>query len=362
MIDLNLILDYIDLMKFCSFLLLLLFSSANAMMDCVHILNRTKKIEVSELSVPNTFLSLNDKITDEKKYFFTQMHLLGYRVNAEGSQLKFTERKRYDRTTFKDLKGEMSQYFFDQMSTGALSHLSDVNQLLSEELPDPGMFPFEDWTGNRPFRGNIETMMEQNIFKPFINGKGNRANKVDLTFLEIYKKIVEGEPLFQDGNWLTVARIDGKDSKSPISKKYPNQKTERQHYWNLDGDPYDPAPTLQSERVRVAVNLVNGVEKEAEVFVKEQTTWFPLVFIKENGRWVRKTTIDGEPILKNCIKCHSTSEGLFGPTPKLKNYVRPPGWFEYEVPIHFNSEGQADEWSLRRAGGTNSAMADDGRY
>jgi hypothetical protein len=193
-----------------------------------------------------------------------------------------------------------------------------------QKAPDPGSYTFSDWRGR--FYGTIDQLMNDEIFRHIQNENG----KVALPAIQAVK--VPGA--WHNPDWRLVGRVPGKSSRSPLDNRFKGQNTMREFYWPTKEPPGDFSPTqVSAYNTRVAVNSVNGVEKEAEVFTYRDGEWHALLYERKEGKWIRKETDhQGKPVPEGCKSCHGRGSD-FGPTPKLPHFARPSGWFKYQAEI-----------------------------
>jgi hypothetical protein len=210
-----------------------------------------------------------------------------------------------------------------------------LNLALTHEIPDPSIVKFEDWKGRgdpwggsyaSTFGGSVDELVIGELFRV---SSAKDGTAIALPAYQVDKMAVEGADIFNNNNWANVGRVRGEDSRDTVSQRFPGQKVVREFYWptSFDGS---TQVTVDGYTVRVAVNSVNGVEREAEVFVRNRGIWQALFYERVDGRWVRRMTDhNGTPIPLGCVKCHG-SGASFGPTPKLPKFKRPPGWMSFD--------------------------------
>lgn len=190
---------------------------------------------------------------------------------------------------------------------------------LTQAAPDTGAHPFSDWRGG--YRGTIEGLIRTNSFRAY--------SGIDLPYREASLSS-RGQ---QNENWSFVGRVLGEHSRDPLAKRFPGRRTAREFYWTTE-QAGEANTEIAPYGVRVAVNIVDGVEVDLEVFARnDRGDWLPARYERENGKWARRwTDHEGKPIYQACVKCHGSGPD-FGPTPKgLADFKRPPGWFRVESP------------------------------
>lgn len=292
-------------------------TQAEAKNSCVELFDQVNSKNSPELT---HFFTPSINLKMEKKIFLTYLQQLGipYEKNGNHLILKFTDPSK---------SSLLHLSVAEMIAKNGLEDIALLNRKLQHILPDPGKIEFADWFSTKDgiFKGSIDSLMEKEAFRSIL--RSNNHSTVALPFHSANELRNQGRA-HANANWDLIARISGKDSRDTVAKRFPGSRTEREIYWPTDFIE-DALPFLDPYKVRVAVNVIDGVEREAEVFVSQNDVWYALVYERKNGKWSRKPAdSNGEDPPIGCIQCHGFGD-TFGPTPKLKDYRRPKGWFEY---------------------------------